>query len=149
MSNMSPLYWLLRLLAIAFLLIGMAGTSLAKIYTDNGDGTVTDPTTGLTWMRCAVGQILDGSTCVGTASTYTWYQATTLPGTVTFAAKSDWRLPNWNATAQKWYFWAPALVNSGGLGSFINSKNYLDSATMPSTPTGTLSPTTGFWVNMP
>ncbi|MCX7164154.1 MAG: S8 family serine peptidase [Rhodocyclales bacterium] len=55
----------------------------------------------------------------------------------------------WDATRQNWYFWAPALANSGGLASYISSRNYLDSATMPSTPTGTLSPTTGFWVNMP
>ena len=55
----------------------------------------------------------------------------------------------WDATKQSWYFWAPALFNSGSLSSYISSKNYLDSATMPSTPIGTLSPTTGFWVNMP
>ena len=55
----------------------------------------------------------------------------------------------WDATKQNWYFWAPALFNSGGLSSYISSKNYLDSATMPTTPTGTLSPTTGFWVNIP
>ena len=55
----------------------------------------------------------------------------------------------WNAATQNWYFWAPSLVNNGSLSSYISSKNYLDSATMPSTPTGTLSPTTGFWVNMP
>ncbi len=55
----------------------------------------------------------------------------------------------WDATKQNWYFWAPGLANSGGLGSYLTGKNYLDSATMPGTPTGTLSPTTGFWVNMP
>lgn len=55
----------------------------------------------------------------------------------------------WDATIQAWYFWAPALANSGGLTSFISNRNYLDSATMPATPTGTLSPTTGFWVNIP
>ena len=55
----------------------------------------------------------------------------------------------WDATKQNWYFWAPALVNSGGLSSYISSKNYLDPATMPSTPPGALSPTTGFWVKMP
>lgn len=36
-------------------------------YIDNGDGTVTDTRTGLTWMRCALGQTWDGSTCVGVA----------------------------------------------------------------------------------
>jgi len=67
----------------------------AKTYSDNGDGTVTDPTTGLTWMRCAIGQTWDGAaeTCTGTASTHTWNQANALTGTVNFAGQSDWRLP--------------------------------------------------------
>ncbi|MHB8165168.1 MAG: Lcl domain-containing protein [Sulfuricella sp.] len=55
----------------------------------------------------------------------------------------------WDATNTSWYFWAPSLVNSGGLANYIGSKNYLDFATMATTPPGTLSPTTGFWVNMP
>lgn len=55
----------------------------------------------------------------------------------------------WDATAQKWYFWAPSLVNSGGLTSYLGSRNYLDFSTLPGTPAGTLSSTTGFWVNMP
>ena len=55
----------------------------------------------------------------------------------------------WNATAQKWYMWAPKLVNSGLLGSYLNSNSYLDFADMPTTPSGTISPTTGLWVNVP
>jgi len=55
----------------------------------------------------------------------------------------------WNADQEKWYFWAPHLVNSGGLASYLTSKGYLDFATMPTTPAGKLSPTTGVWVNMP
>ena len=40
-------------LALACLLAGAASSALAaKTYSDNGDGTVTDPTTGLQWMRC-------------------------------------------------------------------------------------------------
>ena len=54
---------LLRWLAIGCLLAGSAGYALAKTYTDNGDGTATDPTTGLTWMRCSVGQTRTGNTC--------------------------------------------------------------------------------------
>ncbi len=80
--------FLLALLAFA------GNTFAAKTYSDNGDGTVTDPTTGLTWMRCSMGQTWDGTTCTGTASTYTFDQANALTGTVTFAGQSDWRLPN-------------------------------------------------------
>ena len=68
-----------------------ATLSLNIVYTDNHDGTVTDARTGLTWMRCSMGQTWDGTTCTGTAGTYTWAQATAL--TSTFAGQSDWRLP--------------------------------------------------------
>lgn len=61
-------------------------------FTDNGDGTVTHQKTGLTWMRCALGQTWTGSTCSGTASSYTYSAALTL--TSNFAGYSDWRLPN-------------------------------------------------------
>ncbi|MBK6999010.1 MAG: DUF1566 domain-containing protein [Rhodoferax sp.] len=63
-------------------------------FTINNDGTVTDPSTGLTWMRCSMGQTWDGSTCTGTLSEYTFDQANALTGTVTFAGQSDWRMPN-------------------------------------------------------
>lgn len=53
---------------------------------------MTDTVTGLVWMRCAVGQTWDGTTCTGTAGAYTWDQAKTL--TLNYAGKSDWRLPN-------------------------------------------------------
>lgn len=68
------------------------------------------------------------------------------PGNVYTNLKTLWV---WDAARQAWYFWAPALANSGGLASFVSSRNYLDSTTMPTTPTGSLSPITGFWVNMP
>jgi hypothetical protein len=64
----------------------------SKIYTDNGDGTVTDPTTMLTWKRCAEGQTWTGSDCSGTATAYTWTAAVGLNGGG-FAGKS-WRLPS-------------------------------------------------------
>ncbi len=91
----SSVFGWFRWLALACLLSGAASSALAaKTYTDNGDGTVTDTTTGLQWMRCAVGQTWSGSTCTGTASTYNWAQANALTGTVTYAGQSDWRLPN-------------------------------------------------------
>jgi hypothetical protein len=59
----------------------------------------------------------------------------------------------WDAGQSAWYFWAPHLVNSGGLTTYLASKGYLDFATLPGTPTGTpqgtLSPTMGVWVNLP
>lgn len=73
---------------------GTAPAPLGVAYTDNGNGTVTDPGTGLTWMRCAMGQTWTGSTCSGTANTYGWDQAIALAGAVSFAGNNDWRVPN-------------------------------------------------------
>ena len=84
---------LVRCLALLALMLGLSVSALAaKTYSDNGDGTVTDPTTGLVWMRCSMGQDWDGMTCTGTAKTYTFDEANAL--TVTFAGQSDWRVPN-------------------------------------------------------
>lgn len=55
----------------------------------------------------------------------------------------------WDASRTSWYFWAPVLVNNGGLAAYLTSKGYLDFATMPGTLAGRLSPSTGVWVNMP
>jgi len=49
----------------------------------------------------------------------------------------------WDAAQTNWYFYAPSLDNSGGLAAYIATKGYLNFGT------GTLSPTTGFWVNKP
>jgi hypothetical protein len=63
-------------------------------FTDNGDGTVFHKITGLTWMRCALGQTWTGSTCTGTgtANEYTFNQAIAISHS--FAGKSDWRTPS-------------------------------------------------------
>ena len=66
-------------------------TTPTRDFVDNGDGTVTHQTTGLKWMRCAIGQTWTGSRCLGVPTTYTYGAAATL--TYTFAGQSDWRLP--------------------------------------------------------
>ena len=57
----------------------------------SGSGTWSDAKTGLTWMRCALGQTWENGTCTGDATTYTWEQAKAL--TLIYAGQSDWRLP--------------------------------------------------------
>jgi len=96
MSRLFGLQPFLAVLGLLLFLLAPSHALAAKTYSDNGDGTVTDPTTGLTWMRCAMGQTWDGAaaTCTGTASSYTYDQAVALTGTVSFAGHSDWRLPN-------------------------------------------------------
>ena len=64
-------------------------------FIDHGDGTVTHKLTGLTWMRCSLGQTWTGSTCAGSAITYTWADARDEARGLSnsFAGKSGWRLP--------------------------------------------------------
>jgi hypothetical protein len=65
-------------------------------FTVNDDGTVLDKTTGLTWMRCALGQRWNGSTCAGRAATFTWSDSDWAKDAVNldgYAERSDWRVP--------------------------------------------------------
>jgi hypothetical protein len=67
---------------------------LARSYTDNGDGTVTDNRTGLMWEKQSS---FDGS-INDSENTYSWHSAFTvkiaaLNGSA-FAGHTDWRLPN-------------------------------------------------------
>ncbi|MCX7067015.1 MAG: DUF1566 domain-containing protein [Methylococcales bacterium] len=57
-------------------------------FIDNGDGTVTHKITGLTWMRCSMGQTWTGSSCSGNVTKYKLDKAMAL------TLKGDWRLPN-------------------------------------------------------
>ncbi|MBE0473845.1 DUF1566 domain-containing protein [Rhodoferax sp.] len=61
-------------------------------YSYSTDGAeVTDSKTGLIWQRCSAGQSWDGSTCNGTAATYTHEAALSYAKT---QAQAGWRLPN-------------------------------------------------------
>ena len=75
-----------------------AGLALIQPTTDydqtqNGGATVTHTKTGLTWMRCSVGQTWNGSTCQGTASTLNW-AAALVNATNETNFGGGWRLPN-------------------------------------------------------
>ncbi|SMP71336.1 Protein of unknown function [Neorhodopirellula lusitana] len=60
-------------------------------FHDNGDGTVTDQATGLTWMQGDSGTMKAGDRRDGKLN---WEQALAWAEELTFAARSDWRLPN-------------------------------------------------------
>lgn len=73
----------------------ITATSPSTNFTDNGDGTVTDTTTGLMWARCSLGQTWDGSSsCTGDPTRMTWQEALQTTYDLEFADQNDWRLPN-------------------------------------------------------
>lgn len=59
------------------------------------DGTYYDAKTGLTWMRCMIGQRWQNGICYGTSlGVFKYKEALLLSKDFSFAGKSDWRLPN-------------------------------------------------------
>ncbi|TVQ96995.1 MAG: DUF1566 domain-containing protein, partial [Desulfovibrionales bacterium] len=66
------------------------------IFSDNGDGTVTDTKTGLMWQKCSSGQFYDGNAnvCTGSHATMSWEEALSHAQTLSLAGFTDWRLPN-------------------------------------------------------
>lgn len=65
-------------------------------FTDNQDGTVTHKTTGLTWLRCPVGQTFNATNeaCEGPTTGVVWKDALAKAESFSFAGFDDWRLPN-------------------------------------------------------
>ena len=70
-------------------------------FTDNGDGTITDTSTGLVWDKCSRGQVWNNTTppgtCTGAASPHDWAAAlaeATAANTASHRGHADWRLPN-------------------------------------------------------
>jgi len=66
--------------------------TIVNNFTDNGDGTVTDHSTGLLWQKCSRGQTND-YVCSGIPTTSDWNSALNYCNTLTLAGKI-WRLPN-------------------------------------------------------
>lgn len=60
-------------------------------YQDNFDGTITQLSSNLQWMRCSIGQTWNGLSCTGQASGMKWDTAMALKHN--FAGHGDWRLP--------------------------------------------------------
>jgi hypothetical protein len=69
-------------------------------YLLKSNGTVVDTKTGLTWMRCALGQTWTAGTgttgsCTGNYQMLIWQSALQNADSKVFAGYSDWRLPNY------------------------------------------------------
>jgi len=86
-----------RLAAVQALSVAPA-ILMAGRYRSNGDGTVTDVTTGLQWMRFSLGQEWRGGCCQGEAAQYQWQEAQDTAKELNlkggYAGHLDWRLPS-------------------------------------------------------
>ena len=90
----------------------------------NGDGTVSDPDTGLMWQPCNAGQTWTGSQCQGTLLVGPWDSAVSYIENLNDAQHlgyDDWRLPTVNE-----------------LQSFIDYSRYNPATTFP-------NPASGYW----
>ena len=71
-------------------------TSPTRNFVIRRPGTVTDKETGLTWMRCALGDRWSGTSCISGKQWYVWFSwidAMKSARKLEFAGYSDWRLP--------------------------------------------------------
>jgi hypothetical protein len=66
----------------------------AGTYIDNGNGTITDISTGLIWQKCSIGQ--NNISCSGVALTDIWTNAINECENLNLGGNSNWRLPNIN-----------------------------------------------------
>ncbi len=75
-------------------------TTPTEDFVINTDGTVTHTKTGLTWMRCSVGQVWNNAqqVCVDDGNVandrYDWNNAVSMVDQYSYGGHSDWRLPN-------------------------------------------------------
>ncbi len=83
----------MKTMLMAFLMILCSSFVHAGSFTDNGNGTVTDNATGLTWQQCTAGS--SGAGCAaGAASEYVWEDAISYCESLSLGGHEDWRLPN-------------------------------------------------------
>jgi hypothetical protein len=82
----------MQLILLSFLVCLPLKSALADPnFTDNGDGTVTDNRTSLTWKRCAENQAWTGATCAGDQVLFLADDAFKIASN--FAGHNDWRVP--------------------------------------------------------
>jgi hypothetical protein len=78
----------------------VSGTPAPSSFMDNGDGTITDLSTGLMWKTCVEGRLYNAGSCDGIDLTFNWGAALQRAVTVNGGAATDnlgyddWRVPN-------------------------------------------------------
>lgn len=138
----------LAVLACAGISAHAASCAYFDGFKSNGDGTVTDPRSGLIWQHCALGQTWAKSKCIGDGRMMTWSEAMYWAQADRFLKRSDWRLPTreefeavvgkhedcligspqnatkpWRAVSSVF----PALRSDGYLGAFWSSTEFTTS----------------------
>lgn len=99
----------------------------------NGDGTVTDASTGLMWTQCSLGQVPADGACNNVASSVSWQGA--LQGARSFnqsgglGGYADWRVPT--------------IKELGSLVEFQCHSPAIDLTVFPDTPAG------AYWTSTP
>jgi hypothetical protein len=115
----------LRIFAGLLCLLIVVTAQAQSRYTFSGSGAeVTDTKTRLVWQRCSAGQSWDGSTCTGSAATYTHEQALAYAKTQT-----GWRLPT--------------VKELSSLADKTRSNPAIDTTAFPATPAE------GYWTSSP
>jgi len=78
-----------------------AQTNDTSLRFDVENDNIVDIDSGLTWMRCAIGQTWDGQTCKGEATLLTWHEANDKLKQMSSENNhnGDWRLPRVNELA--------------------------------------------------
>lgn len=75
----------------------MSSSSAAGLFLIDPNATVVvQRPTRLSWMRCAIGQHWDGTSCSGSAELLDWQQALALANSADHGGHDDWRLPDRN-----------------------------------------------------
>lgn len=92
--RLTLLCWLLPLNVMAMCNDAIVKSTPSSRFNIHSDGTATDKQTGLTWMRCSIGQTWQAGGCKGSPSAHNWQQALNLAKAHAFAGKNDWRLPS-------------------------------------------------------
>jgi hypothetical protein len=88
--------------AVPIIILLWSGIALAASFVDNGNGTISDQASGLTWKKCSEGQSWDPENdfCSGTITTFTWQEALQRAEAVNKGTEGEslgqvgWRLPN-------------------------------------------------------
>lgn len=75
---------------------GPAVPVAARVLQDQGDGTVSDNISGLSWQKCALGRFSDAicSDDGGASDTLDWPGALAFCENLILASRTDWRLPS-------------------------------------------------------